>query len=137
MADPTELHSVSQENKLGAPHHRRHKETHGRSDNIDETTSVEDVKGPSVFERVKEEMEAIVQAVHPKKEQNVKDREANTSGSSRHSHHHETHGRCDDIDETTSVDEVKGPSVLERMKEEVEAVVEAIHPKKKDSDGHK
>ncbi|MBA0628010.1 hypothetical protein Godav_022795 [Gossypium davidsonii] len=48
------------------PHH--HKETHGRSDDIDEDTAVDDVKGPNVFERVKEEVEAIVGAIHPKKE---------------------------------------------------------------------
>ncbi|KAB2007927.1 hypothetical protein ES319_D10G063200v1 [Gossypium barbadense] len=44
------------------------KETHGRSDDIDEDTAVDDVKGPNVFERVKEEVEAIVGAIHPKKE---------------------------------------------------------------------
>ncbi|BBG98838.1 hypothetical protein Prudu_008338, partial [Prunus dulcis] len=48
-------------------------------------------------------------------------------------HHKETHGTSDDIDETTPVDEVKGPGVFERIKEEVEAIVEAIHPKKESS----
>ncbi|KAL1559136.1 hypothetical protein AAHA92_09512 [Salvia divinorum] len=46
-------------------------------------------------------------------------------------HEEETHGKSDDIDQNTQVDEVKGPSVVQRVKEEVEAVVEAvIHPKK-------
>ncbi|KAB2613011.1 hypothetical protein D8674_035327 [Pyrus ussuriensis x Pyrus communis] len=46
-------------------------------------------------------------------------------------HDKETHGRSDEIDESTPIDEVKGPSVFERVKEEVEAVVEAvIHPTK-------
>ncbi|KAK6914739.1 hypothetical protein RJ641_019856 [Dillenia turbinata] len=49
-------------------------------------------------------------------------------------HHHETHGRSDDIDKNTPVDEVKGPNVFERMKEEVEAVVGAVLPKKDDDD---
>ncbi|WOH10826.1 hypothetical protein DCAR_0730299 [Daucus carota subsp. sativus] len=53
----------------GSPHH--HKETHGTSDDIDETTPVEAVKGPGVFQRAKEEIqavaEAIVEIVHPKK----------------------------------------------------------------------
>lgn len=47
-------------------------------------------------------------------------------------HYKETHGRSDDIDEDTPIDEVKGPSVFERIKEEIEALVGAIHPKKKD-----
>lgn len=46
---------------------RHHKETHGTSDDIDETTQVDEVKAPNVFERVKEEIEAVVEAVHPKK----------------------------------------------------------------------
>lgn len=46
---------------------RHHKETHGTSDDIDENTPVEEVKGPSVFQRVKEEIEAMVEAIHPKK----------------------------------------------------------------------
>ncbi|XP_019057492.1 PREDICTED: uncharacterized protein LOC109116473 [Tarenaya hassleriana] len=47
---------------------RHHKETHGTSDDIDESTAVDDVKGPSVLERMKEEIEAIVDAVHPKRD---------------------------------------------------------------------
>lgn len=46
---------------------RHDKETHGRSDEIDEDTPIEEVKGPSVFERVKEEVEAVIQAILPKK----------------------------------------------------------------------
>lgn len=49
---------------------------------------------------------------------------------SQHHHHKETHGRCDDIDENTPSNEVKGPNIFERVKEEVEAVIQAIHPKK-------
>lgn len=46
-------------------------------------------------------------------------------------HHKETHGTSNDIDENTPIDEVKGPSVLQRAKEEVEALVEAVvHPNK-------
>lgn len=52
------------------------------------------------------------------------------SGKSSH-HHKETHGTSDDIDANTPIDEVKGPGVFQRAKEEVEALVEAvIHPKK-------
>ncbi|CAA3017437.1 Hypothetical predicted protein [Olea europaea subsp. europaea] len=52
-------------NSYKSPSH--HKETHGTSDDIDENTPVDEVKGPGIFERVKEEIEAVVQAVHPKK----------------------------------------------------------------------
>jgi hypothetical protein len=45
-------------------------------------------------------------------------------------HEKETHGTSNDISEDTPVDKVKGPNVFERAKEEIEAVVEAILPKK-------
>ncbi|KAL8209103.1 hypothetical protein R6Q57_008515 [Mikania cordata] len=45
-------------------------------------------------------------------------------------HDKETHGTIDDIDKDTPIEKVKGPGVLERAKEEVEALVEAVHPKK-------
>uniref|UniRef100_A0A7N0VAH7 Uncharacterized protein n=1 Tax=Kalanchoe fedtschenkoi TaxID=63787 RepID=A0A7N0VAH7_KALFE len=51
-------------------------------------------------------------------------------------HHKETHGTSDDIDEDTPVQEVKGPGVFHRLKEEVEAIVQAVHPKKKESPSH-
>ncbi|KAG2321794.1 hypothetical protein Bca52824_015007 [Brassica carinata] len=37
-----------------------HNETHGTSDNIDQNTAVDDVKRPGFFERVKEDIEAII-----------------------------------------------------------------------------
>ncbi|VVA91658.1 unnamed protein product [Arabis nemorensis] len=45
-------------------------------------------------------------------------------------HGKETHGTSEDIDDKTRVDDVKGPGVLERMKEEMEAIVDAVTPKK-------
>lgn len=49
-------------------------------------------------------------------------------------HEEETHGQSDDIDENTPIEEIKGPSVVQRVKEEVEAVagavVDAVRPKK-------
>ncbi|KAJ1420326.1 putative plant/F1L3-4 protein [Sesbania bispinosa] len=54
-----------------SPHH--HKETHGRSDDIDEGTPVNEIKAPNMFERVKEEIEAVVEAIHPKKESDTHD----------------------------------------------------------------
>ncbi|CAH8381241.1 unnamed protein product [Eruca vesicaria subsp. sativa] len=49
-------------------------------------------------------------------------------------HEKETHGTSEDINEKTSVDDVKGPGVFGRMKEEVEAIVDAVTPKKSSVD---
>lgn len=65
---------------------------------------------PDVFEREKEEKEAVFQ-------------------SDKH-HHKETHGLNHGIDENTSMSDVKAPNVFERAKEEFDALAEAIHPKK-------
>lgn len=72
----------------------------------------ENVKAPNLFERAKEEIEAITHAQKSPR------------------HHKETHGMSNDIDENTEIDEVKGPNVFERVKEEIEALVETVHPKK-------
>ncbi|KAF8401021.1 hypothetical protein HHK36_014324 [Tetracentron sinense] len=73
-----------------------------------DSLSEKDVKAPKLIERAKEEMH---------------------TDSAPH-HHEETHGRSDDIDENTPIDEVKGPNVFERAKEEIEALVQAILPTK-------
>lgn len=70
-----------------------------------------DVKAPNLLERVKEEIEAVMH-----KEE---------------THHKETHGMSDDIDENTPVDKVKGPTLFERAKEEFEALVDSANSKKK------
>uniref|UniRef100_A0A5B7B739 Uncharacterized protein n=1 Tax=Davidia involucrata TaxID=16924 RepID=A0A5B7B739_DAVIN len=74
--------------------------------------SEKDVQAPNVFERTKEEIEAIL---HTEKS---------------HHHHKETHGLRDDIDENTPINDVKAPNVFQRAKEEIEALVQTIHPKK-------
>jgi hypothetical protein len=71
-----------------------------------------EVKAPNLFERAKEEIEAIL---HSEKSPH---------------HHKETHGKRNDIDENTPLDDVRAPNVFDRAKEEFEALVEAIHPKK-------
>ncbi|XP_074569739.1 uncharacterized protein LOC141826390 isoform X2 [Curcuma longa] len=109
-------------------------ETHGQSNDIDENTPVEKVRGPNVFERAKEEIEAIVEAVHNKKSSDLEPQEQEEAVDkhvqNHKTHHRETHGTSNDIDENTPIDEVKGPNVFERAKEEIEAIVEAIHHKK-------
>lgn len=55
--------------KHGNSSPRHHKETHGMSNDIDENTPIDEVKGPSVFERAKEEIEAVLRTIHGKKEE--------------------------------------------------------------------
>ncbi|XP_062199784.1 uncharacterized protein LOC133902204 [Phragmites australis] len=114
------------------------KETHGTSNDITKNTSVDKVKGPNLLERAKEEIEALAGAVHTKMEHHSspskkdeshkEDKEGNLHKIKTHTN--ETHGTSNDISEDTPVDKVKGPNVFERAKEEIEAIVEAIHPKK-------
>ncbi|KAL1363738.1 hypothetical protein HN51_011934 [Arachis hypogaea] len=153
-------------------HHIHSRETHGVNNCIDENTSLDDVKAPNVFERAKEEFQALAQLFHQKKEAHAHDtgdgnqiaeskfkheipnspsaeKKAKSSSanliartkkeikgiihnnkSKHHPHHKETHGRNDDIDENTPANEVKGPNVFGRVKEEFEAVLQAILPKK-------
>ncbi|GLT79106.1 hypothetical protein SLA2020_506110 [Shorea laevis] len=73
------------------------------------------VKGPNIFERAKEDIEAVVHTVKIHHH---------------HHHHKETHGMRQDIDENTPLGDVKAPNVFERAKEEIEALVEAIHQRK-------
>ncbi|KAG7534529.1 hypothetical protein ISN45_Aa08g020770 [Arabidopsis thaliana x Arabidopsis arenosa] len=114
------------------------------------------VKAPNMFERAKEEFDAVVGAIHQRKsskdesdKMEFKSEKAEDGKKKpnmikkaredlkslfqkekppRHYHHKETHGRSDDINENTPVDEVKAPNVLERAKEEIEAVIDTIHP---------
>jgi len=71
---------------------------------------VKEARGPNLVEREKEEFEAMLH--HHK--------------SSSH-HHRETHGMNSDIDENTSLDDVKAPNVFERAKEEFEAIAQVFH----------
>lgn len=75
-----------------------------------QSDSGKDLKSPTLFGRAKEELEAIL---HKEK-----------------THHKETHGTSNDIDEDTPIDKVKGPSIFERAKEEMEALIETIHTRK-------
>ncbi|KAI7750669.1 hypothetical protein M8C21_029513, partial [Ambrosia artemisiifolia] len=61
---PNLIEKGKEEVKKSASHD---KETHGTSNDIDEDTPVEKVKGPGILERTKEEIEAVVEAINPKK----------------------------------------------------------------------
>ncbi|XP_022953833.1 uncharacterized protein LOC111456247 isoform X2 [Cucurbita moschata] len=83
---------------------------------IKDSSSEKDAQAPNLSERAEEEIEAVG---HHKESPH---------------HHKETHGRSDDIDETTPAKEVKAPGVFGRVKEEIEAVVGEILPKKDSGD---
>ncbi|KAL1224104.1 hypothetical protein V5N11_031248 [Cardamine amara subsp. amara] len=73
------------------------------------------------------------------KQSSLSEEKTNVIGSSKEEkqsmvHENETHGRSEDIDDKTRVSDVKGPGVLHRMKEEVEAIVDAVVTPKKSSD---
>ncbi|KAK8610373.1 hypothetical protein V6N13_081532 [Hibiscus sabdariffa] len=80
--------------------------------NPSDSSSDKDVKAPNIFERAKEEIEAVIHTAKAKP------------------FHKETNGKSKDIDENTPLDDVKAPNVFERIKEEIEALVETIHQKK-------
>ncbi|XP_076918793.1 uncharacterized protein LOC143579339 isoform X2 [Bidens hawaiensis] len=50
----------------GSPSHR--KETHGRGEDIDTDTPASEFKGPNIFHRAKEEIQAIADTIQSKKE---------------------------------------------------------------------
>ncbi|KAG6597082.1 hypothetical protein SDJN03_10262, partial [Cucurbita argyrosperma subsp. sororia] len=133
-----------------------HKETHGRRDDIDENTSLDEVRAPNVFERVKEEIEALVETIHPKKESQMDEASATDSIEEKTEFlldstakaakvierakdeiekiwhikkSKETHGHRDDIGEDTPIDEVKAPNLFERAAEEYQALIQTIHSK--------
>ncbi|CAK9319154.1 unnamed protein product [Citrullus colocynthis] len=134
---------------------RHIKETHGRRNDIDENTPLDEVRAPNVFERMKEEIEALVQTIHPKDETVAAESQGEKTESQSDStvnaakvferaedeiekllHFNktkETHGQRDDIGEDTPLNEVKAPNLLERALEEYEAFIQTIHSKKESS----
>ncbi|XP_027173978.1 uncharacterized protein LOC113773539 [Coffea eugenioides] len=114
-----------------SPHHHpqdHHKETHGLRDDIEEETSISDVKAPNVFERAKEEIEAIVQAIHPRKEP----QDTGNHGQDRHSAANVE--LKSEVSETHSEHDRKSPKFIERAKEDIEAF---LHKKKPANHHHK
>ncbi|CAH8377174.1 unnamed protein product [Eruca vesicaria subsp. sativa] len=142
-------------NTVSGDEHHSDMKFHGGD--IDESK----VKAPNMFERAKEEFDAVIGAIHQHKSsrdesdqiefksekpedgkkkldmmRKTKEEIKSLFHSKEKPHQHkETHGRSDDIDENTHVDEVKAPNVFERAKEEIEAVISTIHPKKNETDG--
>ncbi|KAL2480133.1 hypothetical protein Adt_33099 [Abeliophyllum distichum] len=110
------FHPKKEKKSYGSPSHGE-KRASAAVDHLEskepEVPSEKDVKAPNLIERAKEEIESL-----------------RHKGKSPHHHHKETHGRSDDIDESTPISEVKGPNVFERAKEEIEALIETIRPKK-------
>lgn len=94
-----------------SPYH--HHETHGKRTDIDENTPLQDVRAPNVFERAKEELEALVTAVHPKKESPIHERSNGTTAKD----------SKEKAADSLSGKEVKAPNLLERAKEEIDAIL--------------
>ncbi|KAL3535591.1 hypothetical protein ACH5RR_004052 [Cinchona calisaya] len=109
-------------------HHHR-KETHGLREDIDEETPMNDVKAPNVFERAKEEFEAIVQSIHPKKD--LSQPTQNYAGD-RHSPA-KVELKSESSDSPSEKDR-KSPNFIERAKEDIEAL---LHKKKPARRHHK
>ncbi|KAH0937549.1 hypothetical protein HID58_005010 [Brassica napus] len=136
---------------------------HGSDKKIHGDIDASKVKAPNMFERAKEEFDAVIGLIHQHKssrdesdKMEIKSEKTEDAKKKRnmirkakdeikslfhskekhHCHHHhrkDSHGSSDDIDENTHVDEVKGPNVFDRAEEEIEAVV--IHPEKNEIDG--
>uniref|UniRef100_A0A7N0TQZ5 Uncharacterized protein n=1 Tax=Kalanchoe fedtschenkoi TaxID=63787 RepID=A0A7N0TQZ5_KALFE len=89
-------------------------------------------KTPNLIERAKQQIDVILHTTGPNRSGKALEPVKSKQGLPLH-HHEETHGRSNDIDEDTPIDAVKGPNVLQRAKEEIEALVQTIHPKKEPS----
>ncbi|KAG2718088.1 hypothetical protein I3760_03G204600 [Carya illinoinensis] len=96
------------------PHH--HKETHGKRNEIDENTPLDDVRAPNVFDRAKEELDALVQTIHHKKDSPkdspTHERDETIKAESKQ-----------DRPDSLSDEEVKGPNLFGRAKEEIQAIL--------------
>lgn len=106
-------------------------ETRGLRDDIDVHTPISDVKGPNVFERAKEEFEAIVETIRPRKEDKIQDspssvqRDDATFTGSKHEN------------QSSPADKgVKAPKVLENGKEETEALLHTEKQPKHNKETH-
>ncbi|CAA7062462.1 unnamed protein product [Microthlaspi erraticum] len=136
-------------------------------DKIDESK----VKAPNMFERAREEFEAVLGSMHQHKSSSSRDFSEKMEFKSEkpvaeegkkkptmmkkakeeirslfhlkekphrpHYLHSDSHGRSDSIDANTPVNAVKAPSVFGRAKEEIEAVIDSIHPKNKEIEPEK
>ncbi|KAM0969836.1 hypothetical protein EV1_017798 [Malus domestica] len=119
-----------------AIHPKKESPTHGKKDESKKepkkqekavSLSENHVKIASLIGKAKEKIETMMHH-----EKSLKNHDKETHEKSPKHHTKETHGRSNDIDESIPIDHVKGPNVFERAKEEIEAILEAIHPKKEE-----
>ncbi|KAF8034137.1 hypothetical protein BT93_C0419 [Corymbia citriodora subsp. variegata] len=106
-SEPRAFQRAKEDDK--SPHH--HKETHGRRKDIDENTPLSDVKAPNVFERAKEEIEALVQTIHVKKESPTREKRDQTVQ------------RESNASASPSENDGKGPNFIEKAKQEIEGIM--------------
>eukprot|EP00249_Psilotum_nudum_P018155 c26663_g2_i1 orf=221-700(-) len=100
--------------------------------NQDKDLDVEHVRAPNIFERVKEEIEAITQTIHEKhaktKQRMIGHAEQGVSPTGDTHLPHDDDGMGSHIDDL-ALEEVKAPNIFERAKEEIEAITHTINEK--------
>lgn len=112
--------------------HHHHKESHGTRNDIDESTPINDVKAPNVFERVQEEIEALVQSTHQKKE--AKSHSSPLNEAEKRTGTIKAESKPDKPDCVSHDNDVKAPNLIERAKEELDAI---MHKQKSPKHHHK
>lgn len=107
-------------------HFNKTKETHGQRDDIGEDTPLNEVKAPNLLERAVEEYEAFIQTIHSKKESLTFDKRDDTANTA------SMQKEAMPLSEISSnaINEMKGPNIFERAKDEMEALVHTIQHKK-------
>ncbi|CAJ1975791.1 unnamed protein product [Sphenostylis stenocarpa] len=106
-------------------HHQR--ETHGLSCGMDEKTSVDDVRAPNMFERAREEFQALAEVFHHKKKVHTSDiRDENQMAVSSKQNQ--------EAPSSPSETKAKAPSIFVKAKEEIKAI---IHHDKSQHHHHK
>ncbi|KAI7724508.1 hypothetical protein M8C21_028989 [Ambrosia artemisiifolia] len=113
---------------MGSPSDRR--ETHGSVEDIDVDTPISEVKGPNIFHRAKEEIEAIVDTIQSKREPASPRKQSSLADNNGSPSHCRDNGKGEDIDADTPISEFKGPNIFYRAKEEIEAIVDSIQSKR-------
>ncbi|CAL5437999.1 unnamed protein product [Camellia sinensis] len=122
MAESKSDPSITISDKDVKTHDRHHNESHGLRNDIDEDTPMNDVKAPNVFERMQEEIEALVQTIHPKKETKT----SHDSVLNKTETRDETikaESKPEKPDSVSQEKDAKAPNLIERAKEELEAIM--------------
>ncbi|ONH97719.1 hypothetical protein PRUPE_7G206700 [Prunus persica] len=108
-------------------HGKREEKKESKKQEKTDSQSENNAKTTNFIGKAKEKIGTIM---HHEKSPKLHDKETHDKSPKHHTE--ETHGTSDDIDANIPIDHVKAPNVFERAKEEIEAIVQSIHPKKKE-----